>query len=411
MLTDPKLAFNSGGAAPEQGRLFESIDQLMTALDFESTRASLTRDNELNALNAFRDFIGENRFFLSQKSLEVLLEEEKMGEYSLRRDKETPNWYHELRQILTFVALVRSETLSLKELAPYGGMDVMVAAILRHDSLEDFAKTHHEITQALYERVQELKDQGVINQDEFKTLNNQVPLIIDIADRMSRKIAVLDENRFPKKDTTGKHIYSRRFDGDMNQYLGNLIAHPLACLAKYLDSIEGTSTPTRIDSFSPAHLDQRRDYADERRQLFGRTATDALLMNAFPAFKKSIKAVDALLGVNLVIMETLNYYQRNPINKPSNAPAIDIARYMKKDRLKPFQHIPPAFRADCIFLERLHETSNAFLAKKDNWFRDILFCAILPAFKPYQAYYPERLLPKDINSRQIGICLPPPSTP
>ncbi len=407
MLERPTSAFNGGTGSPDRNRLFASIDQLMEALNFESTRASLTRDNELKAHHAFKDFLDENRFFLAAKSLEVLLDEEKFGDHAFRRDKETPNWYHELRQILTFMALVRSETLSLEDLAPYGSMDVMLAAILRHDSLEDFAKTHKEITQALYERVQELDEQGTINRAEVKVLNNKVPMIVDIADRMSRKIAVLDDSGFPQKDVTGKYKYDRRFDGDMNQYLGNLIAHPLAGLAKYLDSIEGTSTPTRIDSFSPAHLDQRRDYADERRQLFGRTATDGLLMKAFPVFKKSIKAVDALLGVNLVILETLNYYQRNPINKPANAPAIDIARYMKKDKLKPFQHIPPAFRADCIFLERLHETSEAYLSKDDRWFRDFLYCAILPAVKPYQEYYPERLLPKDINSRQIGICHQP----
>lgn len=377
--------------------LLEQIDRLMTAIHFSSTAESIKPENAEKTRAAFLTFLENCHLHLSVKSLDVLLTEEKKGEYAFRKDGVTPNWYHEFREILMFLSLVRSGVLPLNEVEDWGGIDGTIAGLLRHDSLEDFGKTEDEISTALHEHIEDLYASHQIDLGTHQNLNHNICKAIDIIDRMSRKTSILDDNGRPLTQQ-GKFIRKDRFGGDLNIYFQRLHQNPLAGIAKYMDSIEGMSTRVGVDAF-----DTLKDflYAAERRHFFGGIATDRALIGNFPAFKEAVKSADFMLGITLVIMETLNYYKMHETAHPESAFPMDIERYMPRG-LEAFRFIPPAFRPDCIMIERLRDAAATKEKEGDMRLTQLLENAILPALTPYRKYFPERLLPNNIVSGDIG---------
>jgi hypothetical protein len=378
-------------------RLFDAIDRLMGRIDFDSTAESILPQSAARAQRAFTEFLKESGLHLSLWSLDVLMTEEKVGKYAFRKDDITPNWYHEFRQTLMFLSLIRSGTLPLEEVEDWGGVDGMITGLLRHDSLEDFGKTREEIVKNLQEQIDRLdvleKPDPVYIQD----LHHKCISAVKIVDRMSRKTSVLRADRKPLiKD--GNFVRKDRFDGDLNRYFERLHGNPLAGLGKYFDSIEGMSTRVGVKSF-----DALKDllYANERRYFFGVVATDRALIGRFPLFKEAVKSADFMLGITLVTMETINHFNMNPTARPDSAFPMDIERYMPRG-LDAFRFIPPAFRPDCVMIERLRAVAEETAKQGDLRLKNILENAILPALTPYRGYYPKSLLPTDTLSGDMG---------
>lgn len=393
----PSLSFDfaASGEAGKRG-LFAEIDALMAAIDYPSTAESITPENTARTLSAFKKFLKDAKLYLADWSLDVLLAEEKVGKYAFRKDGVTPNWYHEFREVLMFLSLVRSETIAVEELEDWGGLDGMITGLLRHDSLEDFGKSKEEILDALHSHVEDLLTTENVDHLTHLDLQHKSVLAVKIVDRMSRKTSVLIDGKPVMKN--GSFIKKDRYEGDLNLYFERLRNNPLAGLGKYLDSIEGMSTRLGVGAFDPL-----KDllYANERRYFFGGVATDRALIGRFPAFKEAIKSADFMLGITLVTMETINHYNMNPTAKTDSASAMDIERYMPRG-LNAFRFIPHAFRPDCVMIERLHSVAQKNEARGDLRLKQLLENAILPALTPYREYFPERLLPRDVVSGDMG---------
>lgn len=344
-------ATNDNNMSLEQGvsqnkKFNRHFDRLLSEIWFSTEEESIKPENVEKTKQAFRQFLKNMGWPEAAFSFEELLLE-KTGEFEFRADGKTPNWYHEFRESLWALNFVRRGLISERDVNGYGGTRALVAIILRHDSGEDLGNLPDSIAQKLQSHIRTLHPP--LSNHRIEKMDMRIDSIRVGIDLLTRKIPVLDaDGNFVRKEN-GKIKKEDRFGGDVLVYYSNVLQHPFAAFGKLLDGIEGMVTRVGVKAFS---VEDDKEYANERRMLYGRQPFEADAIGLYPFLKKAIKSADSMLGISLVMMETLNDFAPGSKNKPSNARKMSIERYLEHG-LNGFEGLPPAFHPIQIKMGRM----------------------------------------------------------
>jgi hypothetical protein len=355
-------------------RFTAATDRFFSVLDrFQNEDQFIHPDSEEIVRKAFNDFLRDSGMVLSQHSLPILMTE-KSGQYALRDDGKTPNWYHELRQITGFLSLMRSGKLNEEILEPFGGADVVISAILRHDSIEDHGKTRAEILEGLQRRIREAHaretEQGARSRPplDFKILDaerdrllQRAEQVAGIVDLMTRKDPVFENGELLRDKATGRVITIDRFGGDLDAYFNRHLENPIAVLLKYLDSIEGTATRLNVEKFP---LAENQAYERKVYRLYGDRAHDEEAAARWPQFASAIRCVDDMLGIDLAILRNNNNYASDPKTNPREGRAVRTRRYAD-NALEGYCYAPRVCRPDLIALSRVEAMAQTSTRQQD----------------------------------------------
>lgn len=352
-----KSHFDHSSQRSHRRHLYAAIDDLLNKIDFKSKTEAIQPENAEITKQAFFDFYREMDWPLAEWAFEDTLAE-CFGEFEFRADGITPNWYHQSRQILYRLAKVRSGILKEEAFENYGGLQVAVTVDKDHDRWEDLGKSATTIYATREQHIHECwdKNPGSRTDAEFFMLRQQAAMAADFTDLMTRKKPRMDaDGNYVRKDT-GKLIKDDRFAGDLNLYMDQVLKTPITIDGKYNDGIEGMST-RHIPMFSD---EQNRSYAEERRKIYGRRNIEHEAIEQFPFMKDAIRSSDDLLGILLVMTETVVDYSK-PENNPRYARPINIEDYLSPPLLKWVNVLGPAWHPVTIALEDLenkakHET-------------------------------------------------------
>ncbi len=360
-------AMSSAAGSSHNKRLIRHFDRLLSEIWFPTEEESIKPENVEKTKQAYRKFLKNMGQPMPAFSFEELLQE-KTGEFEFRADGKTPNWYHEFREDLWALNFIRRGLILEKDINPYGGAEALETTFLRHDSWEDTGNSAQSIVEKLQKHVRGLS----YSNKRIEKYDAQIDSSGIAIDCLTRKIPALDENgNFVRKEN-GKIKKQDRFDGDVLVYYHNVLRHPFSAFGKLLDGIEGMVTRVGVESFS---VPDDKKYAEERRMLYGRQAFDEDAIAAYPFLTRAIQSADGMLGISLVMLETLNDFAPDSPNKSSNARKINIGRYLEHAP-KGFQGLPPAFHPIHIKMERMLAK-----AKRENDGRvaNIIERAFLPA--------------------------------
>ncbi len=383
---------NAPSDAQKTRRLNRAIDRLFSDVHFATEQESIQPENIEKTREAFFGFLDEMNLPLARVCFEELLKE-KTGEFAFRADGKVPNWYHEIRQCFYALSMMRGGLLREKDLEEYGGVEVLIGTILRHDSWEDLGKDRMTVYSPMERRLHQLQDQGVIINGQMDFYRNNSIGIVNGMDLLTRKIPEVDEDGFVRKPN-GKIKKNDRFDGQLNLYYDQILQSPLTALSKFFDGIEGMSTRVGVTSYS---VEDDRIYTQERRGIYGRRALDVQAIEHFPFLKRAIRAADGMLGTLLVSVETLNDYNKDRGQNPRFAKPIRIEQYGSLPS-KGFHALPPAFDPICIMMERMRAKA---LYESDGRTAELNRRALMPSIGtlfPKTTIYTSPFLPEGSGS-------------
>lgn len=341
--------FNESVPGHKKGKGFKkAFDRLLSDIWFVTEEEARLPQNVEKTKNAVMNFLDDRGWQLAKWCFEELLEE-KSGQFAYRADNVTPNWYHELRQSLYFLAMVREGIIKKKDIEPYGGMEVALGIIFTHDSWEDFGKSRVRVYMPLERKLHQAVCKSELTQLQFRQDLRKAAAITQGMDYLTRKAPqLLDDGRFALKPS-GKYVKIDRFDGDLNLYYNGILESPLTAIFKFCDAIEGMSTRIGVSAFS---MEDDRLYREERRMLYGRRALDEQVIRRYPFLKDAIRTADSMLGILLVQMETLSDYGPDRKENPRYATPMRIDQYLKHG-YKGFEILPPGWHPLYISMERL----------------------------------------------------------
>ncbi len=352
----------------------ESFDALLTAINFDSKKQAIEPENVELTKQAFFTFFKKMDWPLATWSFEALLEE-KTGKHAYRADGKTPNWYHEAKEVLYRCSKVRAGLTQYEKLEELGGLEVGVSIDLRHDSWEDLGHDKLKIYTYYEKRIHDVWGNNGHDDAYYFMLRQKATMIANGIDNVTRKIPRRDEfGRFVLKDKSDKYQKDPRFEDDLNLYMDHVLLDPNTIENKMNDGIEGMSSRNH-----QAYTDDvNRGYNEERRRLYGRRAIADEACEKFPFIEKSIRASDSMLGINLVIMESVVDYGEGGAN-PKHARPIDIKRYLPVAK-GGFELLGPAWHPVTGSLEDLEDKA----AKETNMRTSLLLQnALYPALKTH----------------------------
>lgn len=338
-------ATNDNMRASGNKKFIRHFDKLLSEVWFSTEAESITPENVEKTKRAFQKFFKNMDWPIAAFSYEALLQE-KTGEFEFRADGKTPNWYHEFRECLWALNFIRKGLIPEKDLNKFGGAEALVAVILRHDSWEDLGNSANSIVEKLQAHAKTFS----YSKSRIERLDEKSDAVGLGVNLLTRKIPVLDENGNFVRKSNGKIKKEDRFGSDVNLYYQAVLQNPLSAFAKPLDGIEGMATRVGVLSYS-VHDDVK--YTEERRMLYGSEAKnfegEAIKRYAF--LKDAIECADDMLGVTLVMLETLNHYAPDSAFNPKDAKPMDIEKYEKASR--GFEGIPAGFHPVHIKMERM----------------------------------------------------------
>ena len=162
-----------------------SYDVLLKTVESLGLRTDDLNSVEPELRQAFRKFLLDSRFFLAAKNFEALLEE-KSGDNFYRNDR-TVAWLHEFIPIMMLLSAVRKgqrgNGLDLADLEAAGGLEVAIAAHLRHDSIED----HIEKEDLLHQQFDMLEQISAEGHDDYANSRLiKVEKIVDCIDLITQ---------------------------------------------------------------------------------------------------------------------------------------------------------------------------------------------------------------------------------
>lgn len=357
-----------GAAANDDKRKFFNgkFDRLIRKIDFASEKESIQPENAEKICVAFGQFLKEMRWPLAQFCFEDLLAE-KCGEFEFRNDGKVPNWYHELREILPFLASVRSGQLKAEDFEPFGGLETVVAVILRHDSWEDLGNDRKVLRAQIHKRY------PYMTTSEIQAIEDKLEHYLEGVDVLTKKEPLRDASgEFVRKDN-GKLKKQDRFGGQTNIYYNHVLRHPHTILGKFYDGGEGMATRNEAGF----NTEDNEAYTQERRMLYGARPLVEEATHNFPFLKGAVKSADAMLGILLMAQEVVNYYDSNTDQDPEYASPINIDKYLPA-ATQGYKHLPRAWHPLSIFLERLEDKA----AKEVEPRTSVLLCrAFYPALE------------------------------
>ena len=150
--------FRRAASTKQRRAVFKkAFDELTAKINFASEAETILPENVEVTKQAFIEFLHKIDAPLARWSFEELLKE-KSGKHEFRADGKVPNWYHEFRNCLANMSKIRDGVRRFGDVEEEGGLDVFLAAILRHDSWEDFGKSPAKIIAGYDKRIAKYPD-------------------------------------------------------------------------------------------------------------------------------------------------------------------------------------------------------------------------------------------------------------
>ena len=330
------------------------IQTFFNSLSDMSIEESFTKIGIQKIHDAFIAFLDAQDCKNSLYSFERL-KLEKSGENYYRADKITPSTLHEIRNCAQSLGLILRGFVPSETYEKYGGLDADMTARLRHDSIEDYAKTYFSIFANMEKHIHSLAEKGDLDKGGLYYRTQIAIQSLKTVDLMTRKETAIDPKTGKiKRDENGKVIKQERYGGDTGAYFKNMMDSVMAVLCKYADRTENVSTRHGVERFD---AQSNRVYARETREIYGLEAYDDMVADKWPDFEPAIRCADSMLGVNLLILEGVNKFKSNPYLSPENAGVFRIDRYLP-EALIPYQDLPAIFHPISVHLHMLEREVN-----------------------------------------------------
>lgn len=324
-MTRPKVPFDNAARKPSKRRRdFPHLyDELIDEIKQMTRGIEDLNEVEPQLRQAFKNFLDANGYRFASKNFDALLKESS-GDKFYRNDG-TVSWYHQFIPTMMVLSMVRKGShrngIDIKHIGDYGGMEVMIASHLRHDSIEDHLPEDGMLRAQMYEMLEEIRLQGNTSYDI------RGPQMVE---RSMVNVDLLSQR--PLKDENGKVITKngKPVKEDVFAYISRLVysasANPIAFLLKQADIIHNFATMIGAPKFEPARMAKR---CNEKENMYGPRQSffrDAL--KKWKPFSKVFSILDGNMGeplyklfrflenVELFYKDAPEAFRREPNNFP-----------------------------------------------------------------------------------------------
>lgn len=263
----------------------------------------------------FRNMLMAANMPLAVKNFDALMVE-KSGEKARRNDG-TVGWYHELIPVLMMIELARrgnskdSGGFDLKDLEPYGGLEVLICTHLRHDSVEDHISREN-FKKDLQQMVADIRlENPNYNVDKAQ---KKVQQIVDNVDLMSQRrlyhpdgSKVIVDGKHAKEDIK---VYTLRMLEDEK-------TNPIVYMLKLCDIIVNSSTMFGANKFSDPQkrLQKFNNYEDMFGQRYGFSDHAS---EKWPRFENAINTLDCTMA--FILFAHFRYMESVDLAYPDKTP-------------------------------------------------------------------------------------------
>lgn len=350
----------------------KAFDRLIREIDQATIHKGLVLDQaEPEVRRSFIKFMRSQDFQFALRNFDKLLEE-KSGDRFLRNDGGV-NWFHEFIPILTVMSLVRDNTISMKAVDKFGGLETALCTHLRHDSVEDqkvYASNKPAFRAELLEMLQDIKEKYP-SYDENKGFTQLEQMMVNIGLITQRK----------QEQTSGVFVKE-----DVEDYTERMVtsplANPLVFMLKQVDGIHNFAT-----MWAPKFTPERRlKRCNEREDMYGRRLGYVeAAKKKWPEFAKGIEILDDTMGTMLYIhfryLESVDLHYKKPRNTP-----VGIDLYMPKAMS---HFLPEEVDMKHIFMKNLMGSVDP---QKDpakyGRLQHFMQTNVAPPFEPYRNHFP-----------------------
>lgn len=321
---------------------------------------------------AFRKFLTDLDMPLALKNFDALLAE-KSGQKFYRADG-TVNWYHEFLPLLEMMELAKRGHkyggFDLKELDPYGGLEVLICTHLRHDSVEDFTSKEAMIKEQIGFIDEICRDNRAYDKSTANQMANQMVINVDL---MSQQWVRQEDGTLKKEDV---RIYTHRMVNSEH-------ANPIVFMCKQADINHNFATLFGASKFTP---ERRAKRCDEREDMYGpRYGFAGKAMEKWKPFASAINALDSMMGFMLYphfrYLESVDLFYKDSFDY-----SVGTERYNR--RVVNVQ-LPEVVNLAHIFLKRINSSvSEQEYPEKFVRLQNFMENIIKPTLLPHKDKFP-----------------------
>ncbi len=316
------FAFPNYEVAPS---VLKDIHLFFESLNGLSVADSCTDEGLRDIIVSLKTLLKSQKCHNTLYNFEILLKEKGLDD-PYRANGTTPNILHEIRNCAHILGMISTGYIPMDVYAQHGGLDADLSARLRHDSIEDKAKSKtFDIYTGMERNLENLFEAGELNEELHWKKRMEASLAAEMTDVMTRKDVVIDpETGRVVRKPNGKILKKDRYNGDISIYWGNMLPYPLAILGKYADRSENVGTRYGVEIFT---LESNMKYARKTRYIYGNESHDEVAIEKWPQFAYAIKASDDMLGIQLTMLETVNEYLDDKRSNPRTGNPIRVSKY------------------------------------------------------------------------------------
>lgn len=404
---------NSTSKTEEKAKLDTELDAFFEAISFASEKEAILPQNAEKTKTAFKNLCEKMGWVLTAQSFEELLEE-KSGHNAYRKDGVTPNFYHEIRQIIPLLSMIRSGHLDIQTLntyggaknkdgsdaLEYGGLEALLCTALRHDSYEDFGKSPHDLYASLEKRLHKLNSEGKIDDNQLRALRYQASYATALVKLLSSKTKRFEEvaeapqpawkkmlsrawdyAQGKKPDLRAPIAMVKRefFDQNINRYYAGTLRHPFSFLLKITDSIEGLSTRIVPHGSKMEFKGDNAEYNRIKRIMYGQANLSGEAYRKWKDLYCAIAILDSALETNLLLSEHVDAY--HPASRELNGYDTSPMRLTPgTEAAVAYLYAPKCWTSHEIFIERLEEKAISDMKKGNYNLAALLERSVYPSF-------------------------------
>ena len=120
-------------------------------------------------------------------------------------------------------------------------------------------------------------------------------------------------------------------------------------MGKYSDRTENVSTRLGNSGFD---VQSNRVYCRKTRETYGLEDFQGTSVKMHPGFEDAIRASDAMLGLQVKVLECMNKYMSDDSYAPEYGEPINLKPYMPL-ALTAYEHMPQSMHPVCIMMDNL----------------------------------------------------------
>lgn len=244
------------------------------------------RGNYLIFRERCRDVLKQRNLPLAQAAYDYYI---KLNKGESRKDRITPAEQHVQMHIVLLDALLKSLNDRVGYSEIYGSIDVLFAALILHDVIEDNKQKPEDLVKMFHDAILKM------NGDEETRTN----LLINA--RQAVNIVCLISRNHPLPDDRIP---------DRSEYTNRWLENPAAVIIKMLDTINKLATMTGVDAFERDNQKKMKANIEEAQQIFGDSyqAAHKQAMEKYSGTEKLFDKLDAVLAIALREVDGYNYY-------------------------------------------------------------------------------------------------------